>query len=333
MTNAEIPIIIDSKPRSKQFMSYLFTKYWFAAFTLLTTFFIVTMNVGQYWIFDIIEQSTCFLVGGYGILFGLFAILKQRQASAVTVIFLIILLARNTTVVTDSVGASKEKSARTLKIISANVNKENPNHNSFIELINKHQPDIFAVIELNSAWQKSLANLSDYSQKYLSALENNFGIGVYSKNHIKSAKIFSLVLDKHKNVLIEISKDNCPHRMLTTHIEPPLSQWDIQIRQKQLDKIQIINADSPIDLIVGDLNMTPWSAVFKDFQVRSGFRLIKDIYLLKGSWPSFMPPFMRFPIDHILVKDHVSVSSIKILDSIGSDHRPLEIVLNCPENR
>ena len=46
------------------------------------------------------------------------------------------------------------------------------------------------------------------------------------------------------------------------------------------------------------------------------------------TWPTFLPAtFLRIPIDHILVSDHLRVISHTLGDNTGSDHLPTIAVI------
>ena len=45
-----------------------------------------------------------------------------------------------------------------------------------------------------------------------------------------------------------------------------------------------------------------------------------------GTWPTFLPPVLGTPIDHVLVTDNWRVSGLRVVESLddaGSDHRPV----------
>ncbi|MBC8328778.1 MAG: endonuclease/exonuclease/phosphatase family protein [Planctomycetes bacterium] len=78
-------------------------------------------------------------------------------------------------------------------------------------------------------------------------------------------------------------------------------------------------------LVLGDFNSTPWSSRFRG--------LLRDAELedslvgrgMQGSWPSFLPSFLRLPIDHAVHSSGLVVAERRLGPEVGSDHLPLLI--------
>ncbi|MEE8238524.1 MAG: endonuclease/exonuclease/phosphatase family protein, partial [Nitrososphaerales archaeon] len=83
----------------------------------------------------------------------------------------------------------------------------------------------------------------------------------------------------------------------------------------------VSDQEDPI-LLLGDLNITPWSPIFKDFLRSTGLRDSREGFGLQPSWPTWFPPAW-IPIDHVLVSSNVTVYDRKIERDIGSDHYPV----------
>ncbi len=78
-------------------------------------------------------------------------------------------------------------------------------------------------------------------------------------------------------------------------------------------------------IVAGDLNVTPWSPAF-GYLVNLGLR---DAALGQGwhpTWPTSLGP-VGIPIDHVLVSPRVAVRDYRLLDAMGSDHRPVAVTL------
>ena len=75
-------------------------------------------------------------------------------------------------------------------------------------------------------------------------------------------------------------------------------------------------------LIVGDVNASPWSSAFKGLDTTG----LKRAGTLEGTWPAVMGG-LGLPIDQVLVSDHWSIESFKVIDGLGSDHRAILVKL------
>jgi endonuclease/exonuclease/phosphatase (EEP) superfamily protein YafD len=79
--------------------------------------------------------------------------------------------------------------------------------------------------------------------------------------------------------------------------------------------------DRPV-LVAGDFNATPWSPHFRDLIEAAGLRNAADGRGYVATWPSWFCP-ARIPIDHILLKGPLTVTSLRRGPAVGSDHYPL----------
>lgn len=75
-------------------------------------------------------------------------------------------------------------------------------------------------------------------------------------------------------------------------------------------------------VLAGDFNTSPYSPVFREFLSATNARATA---LFPVTWPTWLGP-LGLRIDHILVRD-LTVKNIEVLDSVGSDHRPVRAVL------
>lgn len=107
---------------------------------------------------------------------------------------------------------------------------------------------------------------------------------------------------------------------------------DDYLRDRQLgfafERARLAGMAGEPAIVVGDLNTTPWSPVFKRFE---GLGL-GDAALGRGwlpTWPVMLGP-AGIPIDHVLVSARLEVRSFSPLPAMGSDHRPVAVELGVP---
>ena len=75
-------------------------------------------------------------------------------------------------------------------------------------------------------------------------------------------------------------------------------------------------------VLLGDLNITPWSPYFKDFIQVTGLQESRKGLGLYPTWPTWLPP-LRIPIDHSLISIGITVQAFSLGHDIGSDHFPV----------
>ncbi len=49
---------------------------------------------------------------------------------------------------------------------------------------------------------------------------------------------------------------------------------------------------------------------------------------IQGTWPSFIPFFLRIPLDHLLVSDNIHIIKQEVGPPVGSDHLPILTKIN-----
>lgn len=211
-----------------------------------------------------------------------------------------------------------------LKILHSNVYTLNSRHDLLVKLIEREQPDVVVVQEVEPNWYHSLEALHPaYPYRVLSRPSDYIGVGVYSKYPLEEATIEGWGLAKRTSIVARIAVGNKHLSLVTTHPPPPLNPPLYEIRNSQLLEAAERAAKMPEPVIlVGDFNITPWCSSYQQFISRSKLHNARLGQGLQLSWPSFMP-LLYIPIDHILVSDAVVVESIYTGAEIGSDHLPL----------
>lgn len=116
-----------------------------------------------------------------------------------------------------------------------------------------------------------------------------------------------------------------PAALNATQLEPPVPALPDLPRLAQSRQAGNLAAHVnvlPHDLVVmGDFNNASWSRVQVAFRAATGLDN-RGHYL--PSWPTFMPPFLRLPIDQVFVRGAVQVRALRLGPAVGSDHLPVE---------
>ncbi len=234
-----------------------------------------------------------------------------------------------------------QKSVSGIKLTTANVLTTNKQYSDVeCELISL-DADVVAVIEISSGLRDHLAG--DFSKIYPHSIvdfqdNGNFGIGLYSKLPWESAELITFNDSTLLSAIATLRHSKTTWRIIATHTLPPMGRRHFEHRNLHLQQLAQMVASlrasdsaSPV-VVMGDLNITPWSPIFQ--------RFVNDAGLLRtGTGSGATPTWYRFPIfpfglvlDHILATKDVLCQSHRISSDVGSDHRFVTAELICHEN-
>ena len=214
-------------------------------------------------------------------------------------------------------------------LLLSNVLKTNSAYSRLIELVDLKQPDMLIVLESDERWINGLSALTvKYPHQSLVPRDDNFGIALYSRIPLDTVDIIELGDSGVPSIATKIRVSDRELSILATHPLPPLGKQSYSRRNRQLSAISsYMRTLSGPRIIIGDLNVSPWSPYFDSLLESSGLVNARQGHGLIPSWPTFIP-FMMIPIDHCLVSPDISVIDIDSSPEIGSDHLPILVRLN-----
>ena len=219
-----------------------------------------------------------------------------------------------------------------LTILTSNVLMDNRDAGPLIELVKKHRPHVLATLETDQWWESQLDTLEDYPHRLSKALDNKYGMHIYSRIPLSRESITSLVEEDVPSMAIELQiGSKLPVTFHLLHPRPPAPGENSRSTERDVELLVLAKhlQDMQTPLIVsGDLNDVAWSRTTRLFRRLSG---LLDIRVGRGMFNTFHAdfPFLRWPLDHIFVSGHFSVVSIRRLAHIGSDHFPVLATLAC----
>lgn len=222
----------------------------------------------------------------------------------------------------------KRKScSKTICIISANIYQDNSTYNKFIGLIEKHNPDIFLTMESNQDWENALSHFDKtYPFHIKVALENTYGIHLYSKLKIISHQVHYFVADDIPSIEAKIiSEDGFIFNLFGVHPPPPSPTEEENAKERDGELLcvaKMVKLKSEPCVVVGDFNNVAWAKSSLLFRKTS--ELI-DARIGRGLFSTFHAKhwFFRFPIDLFFHSPTVFIEELKTLEYFGSDHFPI----------
>jgi endonuclease/exonuclease/phosphatase (EEP) superfamily protein YafD len=220
----------------------------------------------------------------------------------------------------------------TLRLLLANVLVGNRQHDRVLDLVAEADADVLVFQEVNDRWMEALAELEgDYPYTVGMARQDAFGIVVFSRLPLQDAECRSLGEAGRPSTVMDLTLDGTPVTIVATHPRHPLSPRSFAQRNDQLGAVGALARDRTRPLIlIGDLNVTMWSPWSRRLCAGAQLTNARRGFGVMPSWPTFLPPIMRLPIDHCLVSDELVVTGCRLGPAIGSDHRPLIVDVAIP---
>jgi endonuclease/exonuclease/phosphatase (EEP) superfamily protein YafD len=220
-----------------------------------------------------------------------------------------------------------------VRLMSININYGNHCHSCVREAIRKADPDVVVLLEVTPTLWRDLEARGEYPHRAARPGLGG-GIGIMSRHPLGDPKILDLDDSGQSALATTLYVAGTPVWLLAMHPPPPVNRTWAWYRDRQLASAAALARAAPeARIVVGDLNVTPWSPYYKALLRDAGLRDARVGYGLWPTWPTRLPASLGIPIDHCFVGDGVAVSGFHTGATTGSDHRPIVIDLsvNGPE--
>jgi endonuclease/exonuclease/phosphatase (EEP) superfamily protein YafD len=227
--------------------------------------------------------------------------------------------------------AAAPVSQHTIKILSANVLYRNHSAQRLLEIVREESPDIVLLVEYTPEWAAQVGELrAAYPYHLEGPLKNPWGIALFSRFPFDSSK--AIPVGPSYGVQASVRTPDGPLMVIGTHLASPMTPSRAATRDSQLDSLatRVGRVTGPI-VVVGDLNITPYSPLFQDWLARTDLTDTRRGRTLSPSWPVQLP-MLGVPIDHCAVGHGVMIVGHRRLPAFGSDHYPIlaELALASP---
>lgn len=223
-----------------------------------------------------------------------------------------------------------------IKLMISNVLQDNTNYSGCLQEVERVQPNLLLLLEINSTWEKETNILAEkFPFQVKVPLENKYGMILYSKYELQNTAVKYMVEADipsiHTEVILPSGK---AFQLFAVHPTPPVPNENPT--SKERDKELLLVADLakksklPV-IVIGDLNDVAWSYTTKLFLKMSE---LLDPRVGRGFFNSFHAhyPFLRFPLDHAFISVDWKLKQIIRLNNFDSDHFPIFISLQYEEN-
>ena len=206
------------------------------------------------------------------------------------------------------------------------MNRGNGARGEVIRFLEEADADFAVLLEVDESWLEDLrAKLGEYPYRCSAAREDNFGLALFSRFPIESGGIELIGNAARPSVIVRLSVDGTSLGVVGAHLPPPKSPRYAMQRNQQIAALaKVVAREEPPVMILGDLNMTPWSPVFSRLLSEANLVDARRGFGVRPTWPSTFPP-LWIPIDHCLVSEGIRIRDLCVGPSRGSDHHVLVV--------
>lgn len=218
------------------------------------------------------------------------------------------------------------KDQPTLRVITLNVLTSNRRHDEVLRLVEQVDPDVLALIEVDRSWIGDLAPLFErYPTAHTLPRSDNFGVALFSRLPAASIETLDLANSEVPSIAAEFNTVVGPVTVLATHPLPPIGAEHARLRNDHLAAIAAWSRDQTGEhIVVGDLNITPWSPYFRQTLAESRLEDSAAGRLLRPTWWAGKN-LIGLPIDHVLHTPGLRVVGREVGPDVGSDHRSVTV--------
>ena len=230
-----------------------------------------------------------------------------------------------------------------LKILSANLWHSATGHDRTIQALLASDADIIGLVEVTPDWRAPLAPLIAKYPYYVDCFDADPDCQVMLLSRLPIAKPYAGRIRGTTPIVAggELMWNGRPITVLATHLFRPLARSDESIWGGEDPAFAAYLADRqplsrqagqagrfakylnrlPDDLIVmGDFNSAPWSRVQRAFRDKTG---LDNQAGWVFTWPSWLYRPLGLPLDHVLARGHLAVTSFAAGPETDSDHLPV----------
>jgi endonuclease/exonuclease/phosphatase (EEP) superfamily protein YafD len=255
---------------------------------------------------------------------------KKYQLAIVASIFAIPNLAVIMPIYFETWPAAGEDAPR-FRAVLMNVSTDNDEYETVCRFIRSVEPTLVTVEEVNDAWTRKLPELlNDFPYSISRPRPDEFGMALFSKIPFEHAEIVRVGTMDFPGMKASMVIGGRSLTVIGIHPPPPVQQEYVEGRRRQLhDLAGIVRSLKGPMMVLGDLNTTSWSPIFRYLLINTGLRDSRQGFGIQASWPTSLP-YLLIPIDHCLVSPGLAVIKRQIGPRIGSDHFPIivDVVVN-----
>jgi endonuclease/exonuclease/phosphatase (EEP) superfamily protein YafD len=217
------------------------------------------------------------------------------------------------------------------RLLVSNVYHANRDHEQLLDLVERENPAVIGLLEVNARWLRKLKPLrARYPHHYEVPGELHVGLALYSRLPLEHARELRLPGDgSTPAIAATLAAPGGDVEIVLAHPMSPVGAHYIRLRNMQIAAIAKHAAAAQVPLVLaGDLNLTMWNDAYRPLVEVAGLHNARKGHGISPTWPALGP--IGVPIDHILATGDVSLRNFRVLRGIGSDHYPVTAEFSAP---
>lgn len=223
----------------------------------------------------------------------------------------------------------------TLKVLTANVTYTNHHYAELLALVQREDPDLLLLIEVDQSWAQELTPLNtQYAYRVGEVRSEGLGIVLWSRFPLLEREIKHLLSERRPSIFATLDVPGIgPVRYIGTHPVPPglagqialddeaTDRRDSRVRDAELMLIarHVQNDSDNRWIVTGDFNDVAWSKTTRLFADLSDLKDPRRGRRLLSTYPTDRP-LWRYPIDRLFVSDGFHLIDLDRVKLLGSDH-------------
>ncbi|MDZ4853174.1 MAG: endonuclease/exonuclease/phosphatase family protein [Pirellulaceae bacterium] len=227
--------------------------------------------------------------------------------------------------------------SKSFRLVSLNVLRTNEAFQATLNLIIEEDADFVFLMEVQEAWGKYLEGVQNkYPYQKVLAVPDYTGVAFLSKVPWTNLDVVMLGEVLNPSLDVQFASDNNSLeslRIIATHPLPPFGDILTKSRDRQLNVLAKRLKGVEASLLIGDLNLSPWSPRFAKV-LEAGD--LTDASLGFGWSPTLTPlPTLLggVKVDHVLRGNKIDVKDVRFVPIPTSDHRMLVFDLSVWRDR
>jgi endonuclease/exonuclease/phosphatase (EEP) superfamily protein YafD len=211
-----------------------------------------------------------------------------------------------------------------IEIIAFNVGVSNPNRLEVAAYLAEEDPDVVFLFESSFEWEDAIRR-ADVPLTIITVVPRGqlAGVTVLASPEIDPT---ALEVDIGREVAaLSVVLDGDFIDIIGVHPPSPTTAARAEERDRILSEAAgwVKDRESPV-VLVGDLNVTPWSAAYRTLRWRGW--LLDSLHGsgIQASWPVNWG-MLSIPIDHVLHTPELGSTDRRTGPSLGSAHRPVVV--------
>jgi len=213
--------------------------------------------------------------------------------------------------------------SRCFGVLSLNVLESNRDYGRTARLIDRVRPDILLLMETDQRWADALAKqLERYPHRLERPIGNTYGMIFATRLRMRDGRIETIAQKDTPSVHAELTAGD-RFRVIALHPRPPVPGQDTEARDAEIAIAASRAARTKLPVLaIGDFNDVAWSHTSQLFKRVGGYL---DARIGRGTFATFpaRTPLLGWPLDHMFVTPEFKVSSLEVLEDVGSDHLPI----------